>query len=29
MKKVPLPQPNNMDPIFSIFFDIGDEGLSK
>lgn len=29
MKKVPFPQANNMDLIFSIFFDIGDEGLSK
>lgn len=29
MKKIPFPQANNMDLIFNIFFDIGENGLSK
>lgn len=29
MKNVPFPQANNMELIFNIFFDIGENGLSK
>lgn len=29
MKSLPFPQANNMDLIFSVLADIGNEGLSK